>query len=48
VAILWSQFWRGVQVERVQFDPDTCVLRVSGKNQAESEFVKVRLTSTSI
>jgi len=31
-----------IQVERVQFDPDTCVLRLSGRNREESEHVKVR------
>ena len=30
-----------IQVERVQFDPDTCVLRLSGKNREETEHVKV-------
>jgi len=31
-----------IEVERAQFDPDTCVLRLSGKNQEESDHVKVR------
>lgn len=30
-----------IEVERVQFDPDTCVLRLSGKNREETEHVKV-------
>ncbi|GAB5033847.1 mrna surveillance protein pelota [Nannochloropsis oceanica] len=30
-----------IQVERVQFDPDTCVLRLSGRNREESEHVKM-------
>ncbi len=30
-----------IQVERVQFDPDTCVLRLSGKNREESAHVKM-------
>lgn len=29
-----------IQVERVQFDPDTCVLRLSGRNREETEHVK--------
>jgi protein pelota len=32
-----------IQVERVQFDPDTCVLRLSGRNREETEHVKVRM-----
>ncbi len=30
-----------IQVERLQFDPDTCVLRLSGRNREETEHVKV-------
>lgn len=30
-----------IEVERVQFDPDTCVLRLSGRNREETEHVKV-------
>lgn len=30
-----------IQVERVQFDPDTCVLRLSGRNRQETEHVKM-------
>lgn len=30
-----------IQVQRMQFDPDTCVLRLSGPNREESEHVKV-------
>lgn len=35
-----------IQVEKVQFDPDTCVLRLSGKNKEKSEFVQLGVYHT--